>query len=111
MDLDARKRLLEKALAMIADNMLVAAPMEKFFNGNTDDGAFGRRMQTSREIAVAEYAEGLRAVRTRPEVHEVYVELREIPDDSEAEEQQMWPSGFVLFVITSATAAEVESWL
>jgi hypothetical protein len=111
MDRDARQRLIDRAWSLIERGSLVAVPMEEFFAGNTDDWSFGRHMQTSRAIPIAEYAAGFRAIRARPDVQEVYVELNEVPDDSDPQEQEMWPSAFVVFVITSAAAAEVEDWL
>jgi hypothetical protein len=110
-DWDARQRLIDKALSLIESGSLVAVPMEDFFAGNDDDRSFGRHIQTSRDIPVAEYAELFRAVRARPDVHEVYVQVHEVPEDVDPEERMMWPSAFVVFIITSASAAEVESWL
>ena len=111
MDKEARKRLIDKALAIFDTNTLAAVPMVEFFMGNTDDWSFGRHIQTSRDIPITEYAEVFRSVRARLDVHEIYVKLHEIPDDSDPQEREMWPSGFVVFVITSASETEVECWL
>lgn len=112
MDMTARLRLIDKVCAMYDEgNTLVAVPMVDFFVGNTDDMSFGRHMQTSREIPIMEYAQRLRSIRERPDVEEIYVKVHEIPDDSDPVEKTMWPSAFVLFIITSAPSAEIESWL
>ena len=111
MDRDARKRLIDKALSLIDSASLVAVPAEEFFAGNTDDWSFGRHMQTSRDIPVAQYAGVFRSVAARPDVQAVYVQVHEVPDDEDPEERDMWPSAFVVFVITSAPASEVEAWL
>ncbi len=108
MDRDARKRLIDKALALIDSGSLVAVPAEEFFAGNTDDCSVGRHMQAARDISVTEYAAALRAIAARPDVGAVYVEVREVPDDEDPEERDLWPSAFVVFIITSASASEVE---
>jgi hypothetical protein len=41
----------------------------------------------------------------------VYVQVHEVPDDSDPEEREMSPSAFVIIVITPASAADVEGWL
>jgi hypothetical protein len=56
MDREARKRLVDQALSRIDGNSIVAVPAEEFLAGNTDDGSFGRHMETARHIPVAEYA-------------------------------------------------------
>lgn len=112
MDVEARQRLIQKALAMFNEGAtLVAVPMEEFFTGNTDDGSFGRHMQTSRDIPIAEYAQGFRSIRARPQVQEIYVQVHEVPDDTDPVERTLWPSAFVIFIITTATDTEIEHWL
>ena len=111
MDRDARKRLIDKALTLIEGGALVAVPAEEYFAGNTDEMSFGRHVQTSRDIPVAEYAAAFRMIAARPDVSAVYVQIHEVPDDDDPEEREMWPSAFVIFVITSAPASEVEAWL
>jgi hypothetical protein len=110
MDRNARQRLIDRVLRMYDSNVLPAVPMEEFFTGNTDDWSVGRHMQTSREIPIAEYAAVFRTVRARPDVHEVYIWVNELPDDSDPDERETWPQAHVAFVITSAAATEVESW-
>jgi hypothetical protein len=111
MDRQARRLLITKVLTLFETGALVAVPMDQFFIGNTDDWSFGRHMQTSRHIPISEYAEVFRLIRARPNVEEVYVKIHEAPDDSDLVEREMWPSAFVVFVITSASATEVEAWL
>ncbi len=90
-------------------------PAEEFFAGNADNGSFGRHMQTARHIPVAEYAAAFRAIAAWPDVAGVYVRVHEVPDDEDRVEREMWPSAFVVFIITSAPApapaAEVEAWI
>jgi hypothetical protein len=111
MDRNARKRLIDKTLSLFDSGSLVAVPAEEFFIGNHDDWSFGRHMQISRNIPLAEYAAAFRAIAARSDVKAVYVQIHEVPDDEEVEEREMWPSAFVIFVITSALASEVEAWL
>ncbi len=111
MDREARKRLIDKAMSLIASDSIVAVPAEEFFAGNTDDGSFGRHIQTSRHIPVAEYAAACRSIAARPDVAGVYVKVHELPDDDDPEERDMWPSAFMLWVITSAPTGEVAGWL
>jgi hypothetical protein len=111
MDRSARRRLIDNALELIQSGSLVAVPAEDYFDGNTDDRSFGRGMQTSRDIAVAEYAEAFRAIAARPDVHSVWIAIHDVLDDSRPEDREMWPKAHQAFVITSAPAAQVESWL
>jgi hypothetical protein len=111
MDRGARQRLIDRASSLFDNGFLAAVPAEDFFVGNTDDGSFGRHMQTSRDIPVIEYAAGFREIAARPEVRGVWVKVHELPDDADPVEREMWPSAFVVFVITSATSVEVEDWL
>jgi hypothetical protein len=107
----ARKRLIDTALMLIESDTLPAVPMDEFFSGNTDDSSFGRHMQTSRDIPIAEYAEVFRSIQARPDVQGVYVKVHEVPDDADSSEREMWPSAFVVFILTSAPEATVENWL
>ena len=111
MDRDVRQRLIETALALIQTGSLAAVPAEDYFAGNSDDQSFGRHMQTSRDIPVAEYAAAFRAIAARPDVHSVWVAINELPDDSDPQERDMWPTAHQVFVITAAPAAQVEAWL
>lgn len=111
MNFDARRRLIDSALSLIESGAIVAVPADDYFRGTTDDESFGSHMQTSRDIPIAEYAAAFRAVASRPDVHSVWVEIHELPDDSFPEERDIWPQAFKAFVITSAPAAQVESWL
>ena len=104
MNYDARRRVIDKALALIKDGSFVAVPAEDYFSGNTDDWCFGRHMQTSRDIPINEYAAAFNAISARPEVHSVWVSINEVPDDSDPMEQDEWPSSHQVFIITSSTS-------
>ncbi len=111
MDREARTRVIDEAMSMFDRGALAAVPANEYFTGNTHDGSFGRGMTSRGEIPVIEYARAFAAIAARPEVHAVYVKIHELPDDDDEDEREMWPSAFVVFVLTSAPPGEVERWL
>lgn len=111
MDMERRRRLIEKAMALGEESILPIVPMEDFFDGNTDDRSMGRGMQTSRDIPIREYHEVFRSIRDRPDVQEVLVVINDLPDDRFAEDRETWPQTHVVNILTSAPVAEVEKWI
>jgi len=78
--------------------------LEEFFEGNNDGGSIGYNFYPD-QPEPREFYDLFRKVRSRPEVAEVLVEVcqHEMPDE--------WPSTDTVWVVTSAPAATVASWL
>lgn len=78
--------------------------LENFFEGNEDLGSIGCNLLE--HPGIDHFYEVLRAARDRPEVQDVVVEISEV-----MEGQGEWPFSECIYLLTSASAAEVESWL
>jgi hypothetical protein len=76
--------------------------LELFFHGNDDVGSIGCNL-TDRPGTARFYAV-LREIRDRPEVHDVRIGISEVMGGGE------WPFSDHVYVITTASAAEVAEW-
>jgi hypothetical protein len=76
--------------------------LEEFFEGNGDWGSIGCNLPDP--CSPAEFHALFRSIRDRDDVHDVRVEIQDVPDETS------WPFTDTVWVVTSATAAEVESW-
>jgi hypothetical protein len=111
MDVERRRRLIDKATALNADSALPAVPMDEFFEGNTDDQSMGRGMQTSRDIPITDYHKVFRSIRDRSDVQEVFVVINELWHDRFPEFRKKWPQAHIVNIITSAPVTEIEKLL
>lgn len=75
--------------------------LEEFFDGNNVVGSIW--CNCSPQLSPAQAFEVLQRIRTRPDVADVRIEVTMF-DDPE------WPFSEMVWVITSASAAEVQSW-
>ena len=111
MDQTARRTLLEKAISILNEgNSLVAVPMDEFFDGNTDERSIGVNLPEEKHIGLAGFRSLLEGIRKRPDVQQVFIELTEIPDPDDEDDSNIWPTGSVAFVITSASVNDVSKW-
>jgi hypothetical protein len=76
--------------------------LEEFFEGNGDPGSIGYNLPDPPEPL--DFFELLKAIRSRPEVSDVRVEVKDLEDP------EGWPSTDTLWIITSASVEEVRSW-
>ena len=112
MDVDARRRLVEKALAIIDDgNTLLVVSLEEFFVGNTDEASIGVNLVPEQHIGLNGYRRVLESIHERPDVQDVFLELTEIPDLDEPADDGIWPTACVAFIVTSAALSEVKEWV
>ena len=112
MDQEIRRRFLEKVHEMVDEgNRLVAVPVDDFFNGNTDERSIGVNLPDERHIGLSGFRRVLTDIRHRPDVQDVFIELTEILDADDEEDADLWPTGCVAFVITSAPLSDVEKWV
>jgi hypothetical protein len=77
--------------------------LEEFFEGNNDPSSIGSNL--SDPVGPAEFYALLKELRARPGVANVLVRVLD-HDDPEG-----WPNTDTVWVITSATPAQVRSWL
>ena len=112
MDSDARRRLIENALAMLEEgSTLPAVSLEEFFEGNTDEASIGVNLPEEKHIGLAGFQRALSAIRERPDVQGVFLELTEIPEPDEQADADIWPTACVAFVVTSAPRSDVSEWV
>ena len=111
MESDARRRLIEKALLILDEGkILLAVPLNEFFDGNTDEASIGVNLPANKHIGLAGFRRVLFGIRDRPDVQGVFLELTEIPDPDEEQDDGIWPTACVAFVITSAPLDRVGEW-
>ena len=85
------------------DNARPLVTLEEFFVGNEDPGSIGCNLVP--HPGVAEFFRVLRGIRERADVEDVLVGVSEdMGDDT-------WPFSDCVYVITSAAASDVESWV
>ena len=112
MDQVKRRRLLEKAIAILDErDRLLAVPMSEFFEGNTDEQSIGVNLPRGKHPGLAVFRSILDGIRRRPDVQEVFIELTEVPYPDDEEDADMWPVASVAFLITSAPLQEVREWV
>jgi hypothetical protein len=112
MDPNARRRLIEKTLAMLEEgSALPAVSLEDFFEGNTDEASIGVNLSKENHIGLAGFRRTLSDIRERPDVQGVFVEVTEIPEPDEKADADIWPTACVAFVVTSAPRSDVTEWV
>lgn len=112
MDVEARRRLVEKALAIIEDgNTLLAVSLDEFFEGNSDEASIGVNLVPEQHVGLSGYRRALESIRRRPDVQDVFLELTEIPDLNEPADDVIWPTACVAFIVTTAALPEVKEWV
>lgn len=102
--MDPRARLLER----IGDINDFSRPrplvtLEEFFTGNDDYGSIGYNLPE--QPSPQEFFQILRRIRDRENVADVRIEVQD------HEDPQGWPSSDTVWIVTSALADDVTSWL
>ena len=111
MELDAKRRLIEKATAILEEgSTLLAVPMDDFFDGNADRQSIGVNVPADQHIGLAGFRRVLSGIRERPDVQGVFLELTEVPEPDDEEDADIWPTACVAFVVTSAPLPSVREW-
>ena len=112
MNSQARRKLIDKVTAMLEEGTtLPAVPMEEFFDGNTDQQSIGVNLPPEKHIGLEGFHRVLREIQNRDDVQAVFIELTEVPDPDEEEDDDIWPTACVAFIITSASTQEVAAWV
>jgi hypothetical protein len=109
MDQQLRKRLIEKikeiGLPFSKGSALPLVSLEDFFTGNDDLGSIGCNLVNHPGIPA--FYERLKQIRERPDVQNVMVGVYEV----EEEDPSMWPFSELIYIVTTASKAEVENWV
>jgi hypothetical protein len=112
MDRDARERLLKKIYAIDNEgSTLVAVGLDEFFEGNSDEKSIGVNLPAEKHIGLAGFRNTLESIRERTDVQDIFIELTEIPILEEEEDDDIWPTACVAFIITSAAIELVREWV
>jgi hypothetical protein len=77
--------------------------LEEFFEGNSDFGSIGYNLTD--QPSPAEFYEFFKAIRDKPEVGDVLVEVKDLEDP------EGWPATDTIWIIINATVADVARWL
>jgi hypothetical protein len=110
MDLQKRNQVIQKVFAIYAhDNMLPVVSLEEFFDGNDDDYSIAVNLDP--HPGVATFAEVLQRVKAQDDVQDVFVEIHECPEPDDSEDDDIWMTSMVVFIITSASLNEIQDWL
>ena len=106
MDKLRRRELIKKIKEQGSLDGTMPAPvvsLEDFFIGNDDAGSIGCNTGHGGPPFFAP----LKAIRDRPEVQDVLVEIHEVEEAHE----EMWPFSERIYILTSAERDEVAQWL
>jgi hypothetical protein len=111
MDQIARRKLIESINEILDnDDTLPVVTLADFFTGNTDEGCVGVNLLEEDHPGFDAYRDVLEGIAARPDVRGVYIEVTEIPDLDEEDDDDIWPTACVAFVITSASLEAVQEW-
>jgi hypothetical protein len=80
--------------------------LDEFFQGNHDESSIGCNL-VDPHLGVGAFYEVLKAVRDRHNVSDVVVEITDLNEDS----KDAWPFSDRVYIITSASQGEVDSWM
>ena len=80
--------------------------LDDFFQGNHDESSIGCNLADAHP-GMEVFYEVLRTVKSRHDVSDVMVEITDLNEDG----TDMWPFSDRVYIITSASEGEVDSWV
>ncbi|MCL2309057.1 MAG: hypothetical protein FWC42_02105 [Proteobacteria bacterium] len=102
---------LEKLTARIAEQHAahgedaeIVVSLEDFFTGNDDPGSIGCNLGEE-QPSINRFYETFLEIRNRPNVQDMLVRIYSQDDPDE------WPFTDTVYILSSATTAEIESWV
>ena len=107
MDIERRRKLVDKIKSTSWKSGQHPGPtvtLEEFFEGNDDSGRIGCNLVPT--PSPAEFYRILNGIRSRNDVQDVLVEIRDMEDT-----EGIWPFSDTVFVLTSAAPQELAKWL
>ena len=106
MDAFKRRALIAHIEALdVAHPVVPVVTATRFFDGNDDDACIAANLYE--HPGVARFAAVVATLEARPDVQEVLVAITDLM----AEDEGSWPYTDTLFVLTSADATAVASWM
>jgi len=106
--LSLRRQLIDEAHRQWAEGQdEPVVSLEDFFTGNEDAGTIGANLNPPPGPHL--FYESLKDIRSRPEVQDILVEIRETMEDDP--DPSMWPFPDQIYILTSASCEEVTQWL
>ena len=120
-DTPDRKAALVKRNALIAKIMtqydqgaggtvLPVVSLDDFFDRNWDEHSLAPNVAAYGRPPLQECYRILREIRDRPDVQDVLVAIHETPYAEDPEDFDIWPDSDTVYVITTATRADVSTW-
>lgn len=107
-DAALRQKLMDKITRQQLENEVEpVVSLEDFFTGNEDFGSIGCNLTPT--LGPQMFCEQLRAIRSRPDVQDVLVEIRDINENDP--DPFMWPFSDQIYILTSASHEEILKWL
>jgi hypothetical protein len=106
---EAARILLENASGVDA---ALTVSIEDFFDGNTDAASIATNLYgTPSHPGLAVIRDTLMAIRARPEVTDVRIEILEWPNPLNPRDNDMWPAAEAVHIWTTAPLEQVEQWV
>ncbi len=93
------------------EGTLLTVSLDEFFDGNTDEASIGVNLSEDDHPGLEAFRNTLTSIRDRLDVRDVFLELTEIPDPDDRQDDGIWPTACVAFVVTSAPLDQVEEWV
>lgn len=81
-----------------------AVSVDLFFKDNDDPGSLGCNIPEDEYPGLHKFYEVLKEIRSRDDVQDVLMKIYEVEDD-------FWPFSDEVYILTSASLNEVESWV
>lgn len=114
MNHDKRTALIEAIMAQYdagaGDPVYPVVAIDAFFDGNEDSYSIAPNMVGYGHPGLEKFYGVLAEIRARENVQDVLVAILECPDRDDPEDADIWPSAECVYVLTSASASDVEHW-
>jgi hypothetical protein len=91
-------------------NVSPVVSLEDFFESNWDEHSLAPNMAKQGRPPLQECYRMLRDIRSRRDVQDVLVAIHETPEADEELDFDIWPDSDTVYVLSSATRAEVAAW-
>jgi hypothetical protein len=85
--------------------------LEEFFDGNADQYSIAANLVGFGHPGLEEFCRILRGVKREPTVQDVLIAIHETPYPEDPEDAAIWPDSDTVYVLTSAPAEEVATWV
>jgi hypothetical protein len=112
--LEYRNELIAKIMAQYDEEddtaVLPVVGLDESFDHNWDENSLAVNQRGDGRPPLLECYRILREIRDRPEVQDVLVAIHETPYADEPEDNDLWPDSDTVYVLSSASEADVAAW-